>query len=233
MKYTIITLNDDRFDYKKKIRANVPFEEIELPAVDGSQVDVMAELEARGLRSNWHHAKMGEYGVWLSNFDRWQYVSEMDEPLIVFEDDAVVNEDFIDYFTAFYRELPEDFDFAALWVPDNQRIDYTYLMEYNERGTANVVGHLEYQDSMFRVSLRCARTYQGYGMVALMYSPEGGRKLVELSRERGIDLPVDCFIFEQSNAKRVNGYAPTPLFAKIVGYDWAAQSQVQDTERVI
>lgn len=40
MKYTIITLNDERRAYKDVIRKTIHFDEIVMPAVDGSVVDV-------------------------------------------------------------------------------------------------------------------------------------------------------------------------------------------------
>lgn len=231
MKYTIISINDDRQFYKEQIRRNVELEELLLPAVDGKAVDLSEELEVRGLHSPWHNAKVGELGVWLSNFDRWQYTTTMDEPLIVFEDDAFVQADFMGKFSLFYNDLPPDWDFAALWVPDNQKVDYTYDLEYNEIGDPIIRGHLPYQESLFKFSRFAAHVYQGYGMVAVMYSPKGAAKLVDLAQRYGVYTPVDCFIYQQAHMGNLNGFAPTPIFASIVGYDWQAASHVQQTER--
>lgn len=234
MKFTIITLNDDRKEYKEVIRDRVPYEEVELPAVDGREVDLMAEIQERGLHKfAWGNAKQGELGVWLSNFDRWATVANMDEPLIVFEDDAIPGPHFGPALEDLMLELPDDWDFVALWVPENQRQDYLYDNTYDEYGHPRFHGWLPPEDSVYRIpgALCAAHVYQGYGMVALMYSPEGGQKLVNQARHRGIDNPVDCWVYEEAHKGHLKGFAPRPDFADLVNYDWKAESHVQLTER--
>lgn len=234
MKYNILSIGaPEREHYRQDLRKFVPFDEVDIPAVDGRMVKFKDEYEKRGLFPTSWTPKTGEAGVWLSNFDRWQWVSEQDDNLIVFEDDAVVYEHFADRFDNFYYELPDDWDFAALWVPENQRIDYRYNCTYDENGDPVSAGPIrEYPDSQFKHSFFAARVYQGYGMVSLMYSPQGGRKLVDLARKTGIAGPVDCWIYQHNNLGDLNGYAPTPIFAKIVHYNWDAETTVQKTQRV-
>ena len=230
LKYTIISINDERDRYKKRIRQLVNLPEVILPAVHGAEVDLTEEYERRGLRRTEWIAKTGEAGVWLSNFDRWAYVATMDEPLIVFEDDAIVNRYFDKQLELFMEGMPENWDYVALWVPENQRIDYAYDVVYNELGVPDIRGTVPYNESRFKHSLRVAHVYQGYGMVAMMYSPAGGKKLVELAQRTGIDTPVDCFVYQQAHAGNLDGYAPTPIFANMVEYNWTNPSHVQQTE---
>lgn len=236
MKFTIISLNDDRMEYKARIRERVGFDEIHLSAVDGRVIDVPAACEERGLDSSkiWENAKQGEIGVWFSNFDRWELAGSMEEPLIVFEDDAIPDENFDNKIAELVSELPSEWDFAALWVPDNQRVDYLYDVAYNECGDPIHRGWRTPKTSMYRIPLAKAASlvYQGYGMVSLVYSPQGGRKLVELARSRGMETPVDCWIYQEAHKGNLNGFAPLPERADIVHYDWAAASHVQQTERI-
>jgi GR25 family glycosyltransferase involved in LPS biosynthesis len=235
MKYTIISLNDERKPYKDYIRRIVDGEEIEMPAVNGMTADLSTEAHNRGLSpSFWGNAKLGEIGVWLSNFDRWQLASGLDEPLIVFEDDAIPDAFFNDKLNELIGELPDDWDFVALWVPDNQRQDFLYDVKYNENGHPAFNGYVTPDKSVYRIpgASYAALVYQGYGMVSLMYSPSGGRKLVDLARTRGIDTTVDCWIFEEAHKGNLNGYAPRPEQASIVHYDWKAASHVQLTDRI-
>lgn len=233
LKYTIISINDERDKFKRRTREIVDLPEVHLPAVNGAAVDLAEEYATRGLRRTEWVAKTGEAGVWLSNFDRWSYVAQEDEPLIVFEDDAIVSPYFNKQLGVLMSELPEQWDFVALWVPENQRVDYTYDVVYNEIGDPIIQGNLPYPESMFKHSLTVAHVYQGYGMVALMYSPQGGRKLVELARQYGIYTPVDCFVYQQAHMGNLDGYAPTPLFANMVQYNWNNPSHVQQTERFV
>jgi GR25 family glycosyltransferase involved in LPS biosynthesis len=234
MDYTIISLNDERVEYKTNIRRVLEnHHEHLIDAVNGSEVDLDFELASRGLeRKHWGNAKRGELGVWLSNFDRWLYVSQLDGPMIVFEDDAIPDHFFDEKLESVVKEVPEDFDIITLWVPENQRQDYYYDVKYNENGHPQINGVRPPEYSYYRIdgAAYAALVYQGYGMVSLMYSPKGGERLVELAREYGITGPVDCWIYEQAHMGHLNGYAPRPEQASIVHYDWKATSHVQHTE---
>lgn len=235
MKYNIITLPDSaRVEYKRQIRNNVGYPEHKASAFDARRLDPLAGIEQRGLRLEpvWPNAKRGELGVWLSNYDRWKQASEVG-PLIVFEDDAIIGQSFKDDFEHLMVEVPDDWDFVALWVPDNQRQDYLYDVVY-ERGIPRVNGVRMAEDSVFKIpgASTAAKVYQGYGMVALVYSKKGGARLVELAHEYGITGPVDCWIYEQAHMGNLAGYAPRPECASLVYYDWRAETTVQRTERV-
>jgi GR25 family glycosyltransferase involved in LPS biosynthesis len=235
VKYNIISLNDERLAYKENIRANTEFEEMHHPAVDGRVVDLPTEYSKRGLFPTGWTPKLGEAGVWLSNFDRWEYAATLDEPFVVFEDDAIIGPDFDTNVSVLLEYLPDDWDFCALWVPENQRLDYFYDVEFNEIGDPVHRGpNLSNQRSVFRYGNAnvVALVYQGYGMVSLMYSPVGAAKLVDLARETGVSTPVDCWIYQQAHLGRLNGYAPHPYAPKIVDYDWRAETHIQNTEKV-
>lgn len=236
MKYTILSLNDDRKAYFDVLRQIVGEGEIKVPAVDGSAVDLSEELDIRGIEHHghiWGNPKAGELGVWLSNFDCWYTAATMDEPLIVFEDDAIADPWFHEKLGWLTDELPEDWDFVSLWVPENQRIDFRYETNY-ENGVPRIERTRgDWEKSQYDIGGRyAALVYQGYGMVSLMYSPKGAQKLIQLTREYGITGPVDCWIYEQAHIGNLNGYAPRPEQASIVHYDWKAQSHVQLTERI-
>jgi hypothetical protein len=237
LKYTIISLNDDRKFYKDLIRERVKYEEVEMAAVDGRRIELLPEVRKRGLDVvGWGNAKLGEIGVWLSNFDRWELAAGMDEPLIVFEDDAMPSPAFNIYMEELMQDVPDDWDFVSLWIPDNQKRDFYYDIDFDEQGR-----HIwttrpwrTDENSVYRLgdSRRVAVAYQGYGMVSLMYSPQGAAKLVDLARETGLTGPVDCWIFEQVHRGKVRGYACHPQFSHVVRYDnWEGTSHVQQTEK--
>lgn len=235
MKYTILSINDDRAEYKKVIRERVPLVEVEVPAFDASKKDPVAELEGRGFTVHsgpeWH-PKRGELGIWISTINAWEYCIEHGEDLVVFEDDAVPFSDFNSRLISLVGRLPHDWGFMALWVPDDQHQDYHYYVDYDKDGKARILGSGR-QNSQYHLDGVLAFVYQGYGGVAVLYSPRGAQELLDQVKQRGLYCPVDCFIYMMSNAQHGTvGYAPAPNTPKPVGYDWLAPTTVHHTERV-
>lgn len=235
--YNIITLNrsdslhDPRQIYKDRIRKTVQeSEEIFVPAINGREVNLEEELDRRNLFVKYPGAfSVGEIGIWLSMFDCWQWCIDNDETLITFEDDASPRHYFDEAVRFFLEEVPQDWDFMALWVPDNQKQDYRYNVKFDDEGHATIRGYA--QESLFDFgAFYLARAYQGYGNVCSMFSPKGSQFLIDKARETGIYTPVDCFMFQNAHAGRCNGYAPKPFHATLVDYDWA-ETTVHNTPR--
>lgn len=229
MKYSIISINDKRAKYKEAIRAYAGYEEIIVASIDGQAVDLNKLMKAYGLKWTDWTPTAGEAGVWLSNYLRWYRVTQMNEPLIVFEDDAIIGPAFTGQMEHILPQLPPKWDFVSLWVPDNQRQDYLYDLTYDENGEPIITGRRT--NSLFDIGqTSIAKVYQGYGMVATMYSPEGGKKLMNLTKKHGIYTPVDCFLMQQAHRGKLNGYAPKP-FHTFVSYDWP-ETQIHNTEKI-
>ena len=222
MEYSIITLdNPARNWYKENIRKNIG----DIPFVEMSSIDGRAKY-AHGLKielglkdTEWRYSQ-GELGVWLSHFIRWRYVSKSNQPLLVFEDDAIIRANFLERLNSLMSEIPDDYDFVSLWVPENQRQDYMYNVRYDITGTPVVHAPNTTGKSIYDIGLeRASKVYQGYGLVATIYSPQGGKKLVKYADMYGLSTPADCFIFQHAHAERLNGYAPKPYHV-FVEYDW-------------
>lgn len=165
------------------------------------------------------HLTSAEHGIWKSTVNMWEWSAYYNEELIVFEDDAIVSDNFMQYMVPMYGELPHTYDYMALWVPEDQRQDYYYDAHYDAEG------HL-IQDGPWKNDItsnynfggiRICRLYQGYGNVATMYSPRGASKLLNLART---DTPVDCWLHLQSHLGRVEAYAPKPMYANFVAHNW-------------
>lgn len=230
MKYGFITVDESRKAYKDEIRGMLSsrFEEVPLDCVDARNKNVRGDLERNGLSIHDWMPRSGEVGCWLSHFQAWDKVATMDEDLLVFEDDAIITHTFEEDLLVVLNELPQDFDYLALWVPDNQKQDYFYEVEYDERGVANV---LAANSTKFQFKIdknHISKVYQGYGMVATLYSPKGGAKLVELAREQGIWASVDLFMHGMAHIGAVNAFAIKPYVANLVKYDWP-QTTIHNT----
>lgn len=230
MKYNIISINDTRYLYKKHIRETVGFEEVLIPSVDARAVNLEYELKRRDLFiSRPEIFSIGEVGIWLSMFDCWQWAVYNDEALITFEDDAEPRPFFDEAVERFSEELPADYDFLSLWVPDNQRKDYYYDVVFDDEGEPDIRGLRK--DSLFDIgAFYIARAYNGYGNVATLFSPKGAQFFIDRTREVGLRTPVDCFLYQESHTERCKGYAPKPIHATAVDYSWP-ETTVHTTER--
>lgn len=237
MKYNIVTIENDPTTTRGVCKMMMHYhinatDEVKIPGIDGKNVNLPEELEKRGLHLPYPGAfSVGEIGVWLSMFDCWQWSVDNDEELIVFEDDALVRDDFDEKLAALRAEIPDDYDFVALWIPENQHQDYLYLVHYDEEGQPAIYGSLPPGDSLFDYGAqRAAMVYNGYGNVAQLFSPKGSKFFIDTARKSGIYTPVDCFQYQEAHAGRCKGYAPKPEFANLVRYEWP-ETTVHNTQR--
>lgn len=223
--YTIVSIDDSRREKKEAIVKRVGLKRIHIPSVNGREEDLSKYFKYYGVTHDPNYlVKLGELGVWFSQMNCWDYVSQSDKPLVVFEDDAIVHESFNDTLRSVLNDVPDDnWHFVSLFVPDNQRGDYFYKVKYDKNGAPGVRrGIAKFEESQFYIgSQYIALAYQGYSCVATMYSPKGGQRLLERAREMGIYTPVDCFLFLETHKFLVNGLAMQPLLKPMpVAYDW-------------
>ena len=240
MKYTILSIDNSRESYKERIRDRIQIPEVFVKAVNGNTEDAVEQLRSEGilLRRELWTPKKGEAGIWASIVNCWKWCIENDEELVVFEDDAIPVQNFQGLFNDFHDKLPVDYDFAALWVPNNQRDDYFYFVSYDENGVPHHVSRPPGMDrhiSIYAIdgAFPVSEVYQGYGGVAMLFSPNGARKFMEISRKMGVYTPIDCHFYLSAHrpVDNVFGYAPHPEYM-MVDYDWAATTTIHHTERV-
>ena len=221
--YTIISVDESRRELKEKIRENMIYPEISsIKFVDGrSPGAIEAEVERYNctVGSGFFY---GELGVWFSQLNCWQWLAGSGyDALLVLEDDAVLNANFPLLMEKILVDLPEDFDFVSLSVPQNQMMDYYYDRRFLSDGGWELISHnrKRFTHSVHYIGSNVISTaYQGYACVATMYSRAGATKLIDIFKKKGIYTPVDCFLFLERNQGNLNGYAPTPNFPSPVGY---------------
>lgn len=235
--YTILSINDDRKPYKDYLRMVVEGEEITgltFNAYESDPVSFFDKLSIDVPTLDWK-PKRGELGVWASNYICWLKCWAEQLPLVVFEDDACPHPEFNRLLGHYMDELPDDWDFMTLWVPEDQLPDYYYNVRFDEYGVSNILGNVTESASKFKLhggDGSLARVYQGYGNVAQLYSPQGAGKLLSLAGQDGLYSPVDCWLMMQARRGAVNGYAPHPDAIAPVEYDWKAQTTIHNTERL-
>lgn len=225
--YTIISVDEGRLGLKTKIHeamwsvgvtelSGIEFVDARVPGA------VTRYMKKNKIRVEGEAIFLGELGVWFSQMNAWQAISESDfDAVIVFEDDAVVNNVFIDKFDIIVERIPKDFDFVALNVPTDQNIDYYYDREFDSNGGWTLRSsrrrRLTASDHYIGNPLICT-VYQGYSCVANMYSRKGASKLLDISKSNSIVGPVDCMIYQESFKGNLKGYTFMPNVLPMVEF---------------
>ncbi len=235
IEYTIVSINDERAGHKEALRGLLSLPEItDIEFVNARDKEQLNRILAKypTIRPNQWIPKLGELGIWLSQIQCWKWLVESDtDALIVFEDDAIATGSFESILGLYVDDLPDDWDMLSLSVPDNQRQDFYYRQVYDEHGIPKSLvkaGDKPYEFEYGKPTL--ARAYQGYCCVATMYSKKGAQRLLELAEEYGIYTPVDCFLFLQAHAGRLEAFAPKPISPMCVVIDWFAPTTIHTTE---
>lgn len=230
--YTILTIDNSRSDKKEYIRSVMRDKEIFIDCVDGKD-----SIQLRKAVDKWQFPlssgfKLGEFGVWYSTANAWEYAAEHNG-LLVFEDDAMPIENFQDNFYIALDELPSGADFLVLWIPENQKDDYYNITGFNRDGIPLYSSARTFDNSIFNSGHRwISRVYNGYGGVAIYYTKAGGRRLIDRAKKIGLNSPVDCWIYQCAHGGYASGYGLNPRDAQWVNYDWTADTTIHKTSWV-
>lgn len=238
MKYAILSINDSRAEKKAAIRNVLSgWQEVFIEAVNGYNSQELEDaIRASGINKTSWVPKVGEAGVWMSQANAWWAVSESEEPIVIFEDDAILSPNFVQDLENYISELPDDWDMFCAFVPENQYGDFNweYFYDYNGQTDGQPLHWWpEGEPSLLIDSDKVCRAYQGYSCVALVYQPRAGAKLYESAVRLGMYTPVDCFIFERYRAGDINAYAFKPGQPRLVDVDWNAPSLIQQSDKMV
>lgn len=180
------------------------YSEVKLKCVDGRTDELDEAIDWYGFDINFSEWRPGEGGVWYSNIRAWEYASINDTDLLVFEDDAKPTSRFPQVIKGL--ELPPDYDFISLYVP--------------------------YSDHNAIMPFKLVKSYQEHGMVCMLYSPKGARKMLSMLAEEGLRWPVDIWIFKKEIAGELIGYAPMQFSHRIVTHDFVVPTNIHIDERI-
>jgi GR25 family glycosyltransferase involved in LPS biosynthesis len=226
VKYTIIHVNDRA---KEQMDANMEMlkeheyvDNIEF--FNGNVGNAWDVLNHRGIRTDvWNPydgrqfpALPGEYGIWLSTINVWDYIIDNQiDSMLVLEDDVRLIKSANSNLQLFMADLPLDWDFLSLYYFDGQNTfdDATNInSKYIHRSTN-----------------------QPAAGQAIVYSNSGARKLRKLVQRKGIEYTSDCFIFEQSKLGSVNGYSLIPKKRSFLKHEYLSIPSLIDptNERMV
>ena len=223
MKYTIIHVNDrakENMEYNKSVLKDLEYaDDIDFfNGNTGNAWDVLNHRKARTDVWNPYDGRTfpplpGEYGIWVSTINVWDYIIDRDiDSMLVLEDDVRLIKTAQDNLKIFMSELPNDWDFLSLYYFDGQ----------NGSDEATDIGARHIHKS----------TNQASAGQAIIYSKSGAKKLRKLVQRKGIEYTSDCFVFEQSRIGAVNGYSIVPNKKTFLTHEYKSIESLIDPDNV-
>lgn len=123
-----------------------------------------------------HDFKFGEIGVWASNVSAiLKFVKSDYDAMILMEDDISINDNFYPLLMEYIEALPEDWDVFSYFIHPNQFSRYREVYNNNE----------------------IVKAYQDWSMLCWVITKQCANKILEDISIRGIDMPIDWYIFRQ------------------------------------
>ena len=207
--YHIIYINDERKTNRDSINSivNGNLKEIfSLNANDVNEIDKFY-LNNKQFKTSWDGFKPGELGNFASHYSAWKYVVDNNlDSLLVFEDDVIMHDDFMEKYNTIMNNVPLDYDVMSIFVDSNQYPRYRpdhFINDYIAKG------------------------YQDWSTLCYVISRQGAEKLVRYVHEVGMDHPTDWFIFRKGHRGIFNVYTVPPEFPSPLEIDHSYESQVQ------
>ena len=207
--YHVIYIDDTRKQNRDLIEHTLKSNKIELKSLNAKDPDQLSKFyeDNKDFRLGWQGFKLGEIGNFGSHYMTWKYLinSSLDN-ILVFEDDALIKDNFLsDYYLAM-KNVPQDFDVLSIYIDPNQYDRFNqsdYVNEYIAKG------------------------YQDWSTLCYVVSRQGAQKLVKYVADNGMDYPTDWFIFRNGHKGLFNVYTLAPGFQSPLEIDQRYESQVQ------
>lgn len=205
MRYTIFSVDNSRQHYIDKMRYQLRNEEyVETEVVDGRDPEQLKRAMKKHPYEINYDAKVGHLGIWYTVLNAMEHA-----PIVTFEDDAILNDDFMTHFGWRIAELPGDTDFFSLFLPRDS-------------------DHL-YTPNKARGNFIC-ETYQRYGGVSMLHTMHGRDMIKELLKRDGITGQYDDTLYMYAKKGELKGYCSQPRHQDLVYITGMEQSIVQETE---
>lgn len=209
LKYHIISVDDTRKYNKDLIKSVIGLDPVNIDCLDArvaKNLDKFLSDNAK-FKFGWEGFKLGEIGNFGSHYLAWRYVVENNiDSLLVFEDDSLIDEDFLAKYNISVKNTPKDYDVLSIFVHDNQYPRFTQSDNINQF---------------------VSKGYQDWSTLCYVVSRQGAKKLIKYVESVGMDHPTDWFIFRKGHNNIFNVYTLHPDFQPPLKIDTRYESQVQ------
>lgn len=136
--------------------------------------------------------RYGEIGIWASNWLAWKtFVDSEYDYLILLEDDIIIYDNFTEQLNKYINSVPSNFDALHIFCPDSELHKYQIGMD---------------------VSDFICSSYQDWSCACYVINKDGAIKMLT-EASRGINLPLDWFMFRQKHI--FNIYTLRPQIEKL------------------
>lgn len=196
--YVIVKINDRALSNCNRIEVIMKSsEQHKLSFIDQQEDVVRKFLLDNNIKINWDKKFFirdylkGELGVTASFVLIYQYMIDNNiDNMLVFEDDAVLKDNFLNNLYYCYNDLPDDFDYlVSSTVFPNAQITTTV--------NANILINSKYI---------CKSHLQNSDLRVTLYSKNGVKKILNFLKQFGFVCPIDTFIFNLARQNYLNGY---------------------------
>jgi len=159
----------------------------------------------------------GVVGVWASTYLAYKKFLESDKNLlIIFEDDIVISKNFKGIAEMYLNQLIPLWDFFSFFVPDDSL--FAYNESEHDLGEENI-----------------CKSYQQWSCASYAVSRRGAEKAIADVKSRGINCPVDWYIFnfrmkQEENQMKFNTFTVKPQVYKPIKFlsEAAQHSQIHN-----
>ena len=159
----------------------------------------------------------GVVGVWASTYLAYKKFLESDKNLlIIFEDDIVISKNFKGIAEMYLNQLISLWDFFSFFVPDDSL--FAYNESEHDLGEENI-----------------CKSYQQWSCASYAVSRRGAEKAIADVESRGINCPVDWYIFnfrmkQEENQMKFNTFTVKPQVYKPIKFlsEAAQHSQIHN-----
>jgi GR25 family glycosyltransferase involved in LPS biosynthesis len=207
--YHTIYINDERKTNREHIDEVLNSNKVIIDSLNAKNPAALEEFKQKypEVKPGWAETKVGELGNFASHYLAWTYLAESDmENLLIFEDDTLIELNFIEKYNLALDNVPDDYDVLSIFVHPNQYDRF---------------------DKSHEISYYVSKSYQDWSTLCYVVSKNGAKKLVDYVKKHGMTRPTDWFIFRGGKENIFNVYTLPPYFKSPVSVDTSYESQVQ------
>lgn len=203
--FSILSINDraldNIFDIQRKMS---PAKKFNFTCINVYKEDISFKLKELDvfIDKSFPSKLKGDIGVWMSNIKLAKEIVEKNiEECIVFEDDAILADNFYEKFIDIKQELPDDYDFLTLSYPKSS----LYLFKEDAEVNSNKIALAKYNH---------------WGTQVLLWSKKGAKKFLKLVEQTGITYQFDIYLYNfASKNNLLNAYTIHPKHQQLVFHD--------------